>query len=78
MKSDALRENTTHEHDQWLLEDAEQLMIQKYPLVHHSEWAWVGQQFDAVIDNNHSIQDLYSQIKNQVQDHLASRDVLDA
>jgi hypothetical protein len=75
---DALRENTTHEHDQWLLEDAEQLMIQKYPLVHHSEWAWVGQQFDAVIDNNHSIQDLYSQIKNQVQDHLASRDVLDA
>jgi hypothetical protein len=62
----ALTENTTDEYDQWLLEDAEQLMEQRYPKIHHSEWAWVGTDFDHVIDNNGSIEDLYAQIKNQV------------
>jgi hypothetical protein len=32
--------------------------------IHASETAWVGTKFDAVIDNNGSIEDLYSQIKN--------------
>jgi hypothetical protein len=34
-----------------------------YPEVHCSEWAWVGTQFDQVIDNNGSIQDLYDQVR---------------
>ena len=69
----ALRENTTHEDEQWLLEDAGQLMPQMYPDVHNSEWAWVGQQFDGMIHNNRSIDYLYLQLKSLVQDHRASK-----
>ena len=65
----ALTENTTDEYDQWLLQDAYKLMEQSWPQVHNSEWAWVGQSFDAVIDNNHSVDELYDQLKNLVQDH---------
>jgi hypothetical protein len=35
--------------------------------VHVSETAWVGTSFDAVIDNNGTVEDLYQQIKNLVQ-----------
>jgi hypothetical protein len=35
--------------------------------VHVSETAWVGTDFDHVIDNNGSIEELYQQIKNLVQ-----------
>lgn len=35
--------------------------------VHVSETAWVGTEFDAVIDNNSAIADLYTQIRNLVQ-----------
>jgi hypothetical protein len=38
-----------------------------YPDVHASEYAWVGTEFDAVIDNNGTIEDLYAQIKNLAQ-----------
>ena len=34
--------------------------------VHASEWAWVGTKFDAVIDNNGSVEQLYEQLKNLV------------
>ena len=34
--------------------------------VHASEWAWVGTQFDAVVDNNGSVEQLYEQLKNLV------------
>ena len=34
--------------------------------VHVSETAWVGTKFDAVIDNNGTIEDLYRQVKNLV------------
>jgi hypothetical protein len=37
--------------------------------IHASETAWVGTRFDAVLDNNGSLDDLYQQIKNLVQDH---------
>jgi hypothetical protein len=39
-----------------------------YPDVHVSETAWVGTDFDAVIDNNSNIEDLYYQVKNLVLD----------
>ena len=34
--------------------------------VHASEWAWVGTKFDAVVDNNNSVEQLYEQLKNLV------------
>jgi hypothetical protein len=37
-----------------------------YPDVHVSETAWVGTEFDAEIDNNGTIEELYNQIKNLV------------
>jgi len=35
--------------------------------IHISETAWVGTKFDAVIDNNGTIEELYNQVKNLVQ-----------
>ena len=40
---------------------------------HASEWAWAGTEFDAVIDNNGSMDDLYQHLKDLVQDHLCSK-----
>ena len=34
--------------------------------IHASETAWVGTQFDYILDNNGSIDDLFTQVKNQV------------
>jgi hypothetical protein len=41
-----------------------------YPDVHASETAWVGTEFDAVLDNNSTIDELYNQVKNLVRDRL--------
>lgn len=40
--------------------------------IHASETAWVGTKFDAVLDNNGSIDDLFAQVRGLVQEHLAS------
>lgn len=40
---------------------------------HASEWAWAGTEFDAVVDNNGSMDDLYKHVNDLVQDHLAAR-----
>ena len=40
--------------------------------IHASETAWVGTEFDAVMDNNGTIDDLFAQVKGLVQDPLAS------
>jgi hypothetical protein len=42
------------------------LMPKLYPHVHASEYSWASTDFDAVIDNNRTIDELYSQIKNLV------------
>ena len=34
--------------------------------IHASEWAWIGNDFDHILDNNGNIDDLYGQIKNLV------------
>jgi len=60
----ALRENTTHEDEQWLLEDAHQLMPQCYPKIHQSEWAWVGSVFDYEIENNDTVDELYDKLSS--------------
>lgn len=40
--------------------------------VHASEYSWIGTDFDAILDNNHSLDDLYAQVISLAQDHLAS------
>jgi hypothetical protein len=44
--------------------------------IHSSETSWAGADFDAVIDNNGRIDQLYDRIKNLVQDPLVSRATL--
>ena len=41
--------------------------------IHASETAWVGTKFDAVVDNNGSIEDLYDQVKSLVLDHPVAK-----
>ncbi len=43
------------------------LALEKYN-IHASETAWIGTNFDAVIDNNSSMDHLYNQVNNLVQD----------
>ena len=40
--------------------------------IHASETAWVGGNIDFTISNDNSIDELYNQIKNLVEDHLVS------
>lgn len=41
--------------------------------IHASETAWVGTDFDHILDNNGSLDDLYKQISDLLRDHRASR-----
>ena len=41
--------------------------------IHTSETAWVGGKIDHVVCNDTSIDDLYNQIKNLVEDHLVAK-----
>lgn len=41
-------------------------MKKLYPKVHASEYSWANTEFDMVIDNNSSIEDLYKELKNLV------------
>jgi hypothetical protein len=40
--------------------------------IHASETAWVGTKFDHILDNNSTIDDLYSQVRSLVPSHLVS------
>jgi len=42
--------------------------------VHPSEYSWIGTAFDHVLDNNSTLDHLYTQVKNLAQDHLASKE----
>jgi len=44
-----------------------------YPDVHASETAWVGTEFDAVLDNNATLDQLYKQINDLLQDLRAAK-----
>ena len=44
--------------------------------IHASETSWVGGDIDYTVYNNASIDDLFDQIKNLVEDHLASNESL--
>ena len=42
--------------------------------IHPSEWAWIGTQFDAVIDNNaDGLDPLFAQVKNLVLNLQAAK-----
>jgi hypothetical protein len=47
--------------------------LEKYS-IHASETAWIGTAFDAVIDNNSTMDHLYAQITDLVQDLLVTKD----
>jgi hypothetical protein len=50
-------------------------MAQAYPEVHPSEWAWIGTDFDAVIDNNaNGLDPLFTQVKHLVLSLQQSRE----
>jgi hypothetical protein len=46
------------------------LNAMKMRKIHASEWSWLGCRFDGVIDNNGTIDQLYLQIKNLLEDPL--------
>lgn len=62
--STAYTQNTTDPYDHWLLEDTNQLMEQKYPDIHFSEWAWIGSHYDISLDNNGSLEELRRNVDN--------------
>jgi len=62
----ALQTVHTSEDDQWIISDQQLDMASKYPDIHPSEWAWLGTQFDRVVDNNGTVDELYAQIKSLV------------
>lgn len=41
-------------------------MQKTYPTIHASEYSWASTDFDLIVDNNGSIEDLYDQLKNLV------------
>jgi hypothetical protein len=41
--------------------------------IHASEYSWVGTKFDAILDNNGTLDDLYNKVKDLVQDHPGSK-----
>lgn len=40
--------------------------------IHASEYSWAGTNFDTILDNNKTIDHLYSQVKNLVLNHLVA------
>jgi len=42
--------------------DNSEMMRTVYPDVHYSEWAWIGQEIDIVIENNKTLNDLQDKV----------------
>ena len=62
--NDAVAVNAGSKHIAWSLSKDR---LEKYN-VHASETAWVGTDFDAVLDNNGSLDELYKQVNDLLQD----------
>jgi hypothetical protein len=69
---DAVNMNSGNTNMNWMISKTkmEQLGI------HASETAWVGTRFDAVLDNNGTIDDLFAQVKDLVLNHLVANEHL--
>lgn len=50
-----------------------ELLMKEEFKIHASEWAWLGTTFDHTVDNNGTIDSLYSQIKNLLSNHPDAR-----
>ncbi len=44
----------------------QEVMRNAYPEVHYSEWAWIGSEYDIVMDNNCSLDELKTRVDNLV------------
>lgn len=42
--------------------------------VHASEYSWIGTDFDQILDNNGTLDHLYTQVMHLAQDHLVSKE----
>lgn len=62
----ALVENNTNENAHYILYDNGETMEQKYPNIHYSEWAWIGQKIDYVINNDGTLKDLATSVNDLV------------
>lgn len=67
----AMLTNTVSIDDEWIHYDNGELMENKYPHIHSSEWEWIApdSEFDVVLENYSKIEDL----KSLVASHLVSR-----
>ena len=54
--------------DLYLMEQRGLGMRCQWPEIHTSEWAWLDTPFDLVIDNNGTMDELYAQVNDLVQD----------
>ena len=45
--------------------------------IHPSEWKWIGTEFDIIIDNNSSLNNLYNQIESIILDRITFVDCID-
>jgi hypothetical protein len=63
----ALVQNSTDIEKHWLLEDNHELMEQKFPEIHSSEWDWIGCDFNYTINNDGTLQDLGNKIEEMLQ-----------
>ena len=43
-----------------------EVMRNEYPEVHYSEWAWIGQHYDVVMDNNCTLEELEVRVDNVI------------
>ena len=55
------------------LNNTPDIMQNAYPEVHYSEWAWIGSDYDIVMDNNCSLDELTARVDNLV-DSIFSND----
>jgi hypothetical protein len=62
----ALIQNSTDIEKHWLLEDDHELMEQKFPDIHSSEWDWIGCDFNYTINNDGTLQDLGNKIEEML------------
>ena len=48
------------------VQDKLDVMRNAYPEVHYSEWAWIGQHYDVVMDNNCTLEELKTRVDNVI------------
>ena len=66
---DAVDMNVGDHHINWMLAKTRMSKLN----IHASETAWIGTKFDAIVDNSSTMENLFSQINDLVQDHLATK-----